>query len=130
MSLSLRKFAASEEGTMTISAVLWMPVFMMILSLITETSWLMNAQARAFQSASDVARSWATGGIATEADAKSKAQYLGTIRGVVPNAGNSSGTSDMVTVKVSYPVSQLDMFGFFGFMPNAEITVEVSHWRM
>ncbi len=62
----VRRITRDEEGSQTVEAVLWLPVFVMFLSLVIDVSMVFNRQSEFNRIVQDANRSYATGRLGSE----------------------------------------------------------------
>lgn len=56
-----RRFAADQQGAVTVEAVLWMPFFLILMFGIAEVAFVFYGQARALEIAQEASRSYSIG---------------------------------------------------------------------
>jgi Flp pilus assembly protein TadG len=97
---------ADEEGSATIETVLWLPMFMFILTLLAETSIVFADQATAARAIEDTNRQLSTGAITTVDSAITSIKSR--ISTLSPNAIVSTTiTKGIIQSSVSMPISDL-----------------------
>ena len=125
VSQSLLTFRRSEDGTATLEAVLWTPVFLILFGLVTDTSIVFGRQAEILRIVQDSNRSLAVGAFQTVQQAK---EYItekvvvfsvNTIVDVVINNG-------IISTSVTLPAADLTSTGLFGAFDSLTITVGAS----
>jgi len=108
----IRYFWRDQEGSATIEAVLWIPMFFFTLLLVMEGSLIFNAQALAMRIVQDTNRAIAVGIYPDSATAQ--AQLLTRIRTLSPTATASARIENGLAISsVRMPVGDLSRFGFF-----------------
>lgn len=137
----LDRFLRRDEsgGTTTIEFVLWLPIFVLILSLIVDVSFLFLRQAIMYDVASDTARRYAVGAFAgaspadsgtanevgtEEETAKVFAQNAATFGSVIPNVSVNEANG-AVTVAVSHALQDVDVTGVLNFVASQTIDATV-----
>lgn len=122
---SLRGFGKDEEGAITVAAVLWVPFFVFVLTMVFDVAMIFYGQARAHEVAEDINRSISIGHITSYSEAESQARHALSI--LSPNATASSSTEDyMIRTVVRMPTSDLTTVGIFSSLTKTEITA-VAH---
>lgn len=66
--LRLRPWMRGEDGSVSVEAALWLPIFMGLILLITNTSLVFYGQSQAMRVVQDANRAFSTGRLATEAE--------------------------------------------------------------
>jgi Flp pilus assembly protein TadG len=63
-----RRWYRGQDGSVSVEAALWLPIFMGLILLITNTSLVFYGQSQAMRVVQDANRAFSTGRLATEAD--------------------------------------------------------------
>lgn len=108
----LRVFRKNEDGAVTVEFVLWVPVFVIILMLVVDASMLFVTQSNFWGVARDSARRVAVNTM-TDTEAETWAEDEATFGSVVPDVDVESSGGN-VTVTISTPFSDVDVFGILG----------------
>jgi Flp pilus assembly protein TadG len=118
---SLRRFVASESGSSTVEAVLWVPIFFFFTLFVLDASMMFNAQSRALQMVHDTNRALAVGRILSESEAE--AQLRIRIAAISPSATVDSTISDgIVQSTVQMPISEISVFRTFDAFSDFSVT--------
>ena len=103
----LKRFRNDEKGTVTIEFVLWLPVFIIIMSLVINTTMLMQTQTMMINVARDASRQVVLA-------AMTKAQAEEFARSSLNNHSYNIEvveSAQVVTTNISVPFSDVVMFG-------------------
>lgn len=119
----LRRFRKNEDGAVTVELVLWVPVFMIILMLVVDASMLFVTQSNFWGVARDSARRVAVNTM-TGTEAETWALDEASFGSVVPTVDVDT-TGGNVTVTISTPFSDVDVFGLLG-LSNLNLIAEVT----
>lgn len=120
-------FFRKEDGTATIEAVLWLPVFISFFCLVTDASFIFFGQNKAYRIVQDVNRSLSIGRLETAAEVEGA--ILSKLSGFAPNAVISSQISGgTVSTIVTIPASDLVATGFITALATPLVTVSASHF--
>ena len=104
----LRRLLSSEDGTATIEFVMWLPVFMSVLGIVTDASLLLTKHSQLLDAARDASRFVATGRM-TEGEAESYlTDRLGTFASYQPEV---SVDGLHVTTNIAAPYADFVIFG-------------------
>lgn len=119
-------FRKREEGSATLEAVLWLPVFIAFLILAADAAFIFFGQNRAYRVIQDANRSLSVGRLLTEQDV---VDYLNVEIGrIAPNATVSalidSGT---ITSVATIPASDLTATRFFTAFLDLDLKVGARH---
>lgn len=115
------RFVKSEDGTVTVAAVLWLPFFVFVLTMIFDVAMIFYGQARAHEIAAEVNRSLSVGHISTFDEAQTMVQE--SIASMSPNATALTTSEDyMIRTVVRMPSSDLAPVGVFASLTSFEIT--------
>ena len=91
-----RRFLEDDNGSATIEAVLWLPLFFAIILVVMDASMAFNAQTRAMRIVQDTNRAFAVGRIATLAEAEP--MMLARVAGISPGAAAASEVVDGIAM--------------------------------
>ncbi len=119
---SVGRFLRDRDGSATIEALIWVPVFTFLLGMIADASLMFGAKAEVLRVVQDANRSLSVGKFFTTAEAQDFVEER--ISEISPNATiTTTVTSGVILTTVDMPSSDLTATGFFdGF---AEITIRV-----
>ena len=128
--VSLRKkiggFGKEDHGSATIEAVIWMPVFVLILCLVADASLIFSKQAQVLRIVQDANRAYSVGRIMTTADAE--AFILARIGELSPHATvRSTLQSGVIVSTVTMPSSDLTATSFVSPFSALNVTVTAQH---
>jgi Flp pilus assembly protein TadG len=120
------RFLRREDGSATVEAVIWLPIFFLVLFLMVDVALVFVGQSEALRVVQDANRNMSIGRFRTvaETEAYVEEQLAGLSPGVqavsVVNAG-------IVTTTVTMPARDLQMSGFFTAVINANLSVSADH---
>ncbi len=127
MAKRTKHYLKDEQGSATIEATLWLPVFIAFFCLIADASFIFFGQNKAYRIVQDANRKLSIGRLATAADVET--YLLASLSTYAPNAlVYSDLVSGTVTTQVSIPASDLVATGLITSLANANITVSASHF--
>ena len=123
-----RNFTEKEDGSATIEAVLWMPIFVLIFSMIADASLLFNAQANLTRLVQDANRNYSIGRLDTDIETQDyiKAR-LGTAATDAKTTVNTSVSNGVISTTVSVPAYHYAAIGFFTALTQFNISVTSQH---
>lgn len=117
----LRRFR-KEDGAVSVEAVLWLPFFVLLVTLLADVALVFYGQARALEVAQNVNRSYSVGDIATAEDASE--QLTSELMSMSPNAqAYVNYDKGLITTVVVLPTSDLDAVGLFTSLASVDMTV-------
>lgn len=121
----MNRFRTKDDGSASIEFCLWMPVFMGMLMLAIDASFLFMGQANYWSISRDTARLVSRHAI-TETQAEDFATNAAVSKYASPEA---SVTIDgqTVTVVLTSPAAELTVFNFFGFASPFQIVAATTH---
>lgn len=120
-------FVRSESGAATVEAVLWLPMFVMIVALLADVSMMFHGQSRLLRVAQDANRNLSVNRLTSEAEAQ---EFVVTqLSKVSPNtlATTSISSTGLITTTVSVPLNDLDLFGIAKIFSGARMSVSAQH---
>ncbi|NND42269.1 MAG: hypothetical protein HKO04_09355 [Silicimonas sp.] len=111
-----------EDGAVTVDAVIWIPFFVICLTLLADAALIFYGQARALKVAQDANRALSVGSLASY-DATE--DYIeNALVGMSPNASATTGSDDgVITTIVTLPANDLAAIGFFTSMTTFDMQV-------
>lgn len=123
--LSSRPIARNEEGTATIEAVLWLPVFLTLFGLVADVSTIMGREAQILRIVETANRALAVGAFQTTLDAKA---YISNE--VKAFSGNAAVAviidKGIISSNVSLPAADLTITGLLHVFSSLQLSVEAS----
>jgi Flp pilus assembly protein TadG len=125
---SVLRFFRGTAGSMTVEAVLWVPFFMAVLSIITDAAVLYGGESRALRVIQDGNRAFAVGRFA---DATATETYIaGEVHGFAPTATVTTTVVDgVITSVVSMPASDLVVFGLIPGLSGISVVVQMKQFQ-
>lgn len=121
-----KSFRNDQNGSMTLEAVLWMPVFLAFFAILADVALMFHSQAVAQRIIQDAHRNASSGWFRTEAAVE--ADILAKLQGVSPNARvETEYGSDFVRSTVELPASDLVAVGLFTAFVNLDIPATAYH---
>ena len=120
------QFCRDEDGALTVESVLWIPFYIIMLSLTVDASAMMHGSAKAMRIAQDVNRQASTGYYITEDELE--AMTTAALAHFSPNATVESVIGlTAVSTTITIPSSDLEVIGFFGNFKNFDVSVATIH---
>ena len=121
----LRRFGRSSDGAATIEAVLWVPVFLLLFGMVTDTSSVFGRQAEILRIVQDSNRSLAVGAFKTIQQAKDYVTQK--VEVFSPNTTvNVTVAGGIISTSVTVPAADLTSTGLFDAINTMIITVGAS----
>lgn len=119
-------FLEGEAGSVTAEAVMWMPVFALLLGLIVDTSLMFGSQAEALRVVQDANRSLSVGRIMSVDDAE--AYILSSINNMSPNASvETTVVNGVISSTLSMPAADITATGMFSGFNTLNVRVTAQH---
>ena len=124
---SLRcRFLRCEDGGATVEAVIWLPVFFLVLFLMVETALIFAGQSEALRVVQDANRNLSIGRFRSVNETEAYVEQR--LSGLSPHVtAVSVVNAGIVTTTVTMPARDLQMSGFFGAVINANLSVSADH---
>ncbi len=124
----LRQFGRGEAGGVTIESVLWVPIYVLVFSLIADISMIFHGQAKATRIAYDGNRQASVGFFETEEEVE--AAVLARIQTFSPSAVvDTVFGPEAITTNVTLPASDLAAIGALQNIIDVDITFSSIHMR-
>lgn len=122
----VRRFIREPDGSATLETVLWMPVYVFLLTLVFDTSMVFFNQSQILRVIQDANRGYATGQIRTLAETEQ------AIQGAVARMGaeakvSSTQTGSILRSEVTVRAGDLGGVGMLRRIGNIEFTLGAQH---
>ncbi|WP_347310656.1 TadE/TadG family type IV pilus assembly protein [Defluviimonas sp. SAOS-178_SWC] len=122
----LFRFGRAEDGAATVEAVLWLPMYVMLIALLADVSMMFHGQSRLLRIAQDANRNMSIGRLTSTTETENF--VLARANELSPHSlAATSLTAGMITTTVSVPLVDLDLFGVAGIFSGARMTVRAEH---
>lgn len=122
----LSSFSRSDDGAATVEAVLWLPLYVMLIALLADVSMMFYGQSRLLRIAQDANRNMSIGRLVSTADTENF--VLARASELSPHSMAATDlTAGIITTTVSVPLVDLDLFGVAGIFSGARMTVRAEH---
>jgi Flp pilus assembly protein TadG len=123
---SICKFRKCESGTATVEAVIWLPIFFLVLFLMVDAAMIFNGQSQALRVVQDANRKMSIGGFTTPLEVE--IYVVERLSRLSPDASAVSTVSvGVVTTTATLPAADLQMSGFFATFMNLNVSVSADH---
>lgn len=122
---SFRRFAKSKDGSATVEAVLWLPVFLVLLSLVADTSALFGRKEEILRIVQTANRALAVGYFKTPAEAQ---VYIGDQVRMFSSTAQVlvSIEKGIISSTVDVSAADLTMIDFANFFSAVQVSVSAS----
>lgn len=118
----LRRFIKNDNGTATVEAVLWLPLFFALFGLMTDAAMVFNGHSRVLRIVQDANRNLSVGRLETTDETQD--WVMARLAQLSPNATVSTDiTSGVATTTAFVPAADLEILGFFGALNTLTISV-------
>jgi len=123
----LKPFLRAEDGNATIEAVLWMPFFVALFSLVVDGTAIFNKHSNVLRIMHDANRSFSVGRHASPEETMTA--ILANAAYITPNMKVETTVSNgMIYTVAKIPVSDLDITGLFTGITSAALTINSQHY--
>ena len=119
------KFAKQEHGAASVEAVIWFPIYILVIGVIFDSTMLMVGQTEMWSVASDSSRMVALGRMDEDAAKVWVEETVGTERGFTATI---TTTGDVVTTQIIRPFRAVPSLGIIT-SNSAELIAE-AHYRL
>lgn len=118
---TFRRFR-KEDGAVSIEATLWVPFFVILVTLIADVALVFYGQARAMEVSQDANRAFSVGTISSADEVKT--YITSRLSTMSPNAQAHVNFNDgLITTVVVMPTADLDAVGFFTSLASVDMQV-------
>jgi len=122
----VERFFSDTHGTATVEAVLWLPIFMFILALVTDAALIYSSQSQAMRIVQDANRSMSVGRLRSIED--TEAFILLHLATISPNASVETVVNDGVIIShVEMPVTDLSATRMIPGFADLRVGVTAQH---
>lgn len=127
----ITSFFRRSDGTATVEAVLWFPIFIAVFGLMVDSAMIFNGQAKVLRVVQDANRNLSIGRLDSDAEVENYIRAELAMIGVTPSRTEalSDATTGTVSTLVLVPASQLQLLGYFSVLMNLELPVTAQHMR-
>ena len=127
----ITSFFRRSDGTATVEAVLWFPIFIAVFGLMVDSAMIFNGQAKVLRVVQDANRNLSIGRLDTDAEVEAYIRAELAMIGVTPSRTEalSDATTGTVSTLVLVPASQLQLLGYFSVLMNLALPVTAQHMR-
>ena len=127
----MTRFFKRQDGTATVEAVLWFPIFIAVFGLMVDAAMIFHGQSKVLRVVQDANRNLSIGRLDSDAEVIA---YINTELaevGVTPSRTEalSDATSGIVSTLVVIPASEFQLLGYFSVITNMEVPVTAQHMR-
>lgn len=129
----MRAFGAREEGSVTLEAVLWFPIYAFVIAFILDVSMIFSNAAKVQRMVQDGTRAFSFGAFSTGGVpdcGKLETWLLARIQPLSPSATVScddTSITNMVRVQAVVKSGELDLSGATGRLGNFDMGVQIEH---
>lgn len=127
----IRAFLRQEGGSSTIEFVLWMPLVVLILLLIVDSSMLFMSRTHAIRVLQDTNRLYSVGqftGSPVERITKAQTYALSRLQGLSPSATVTTAENQrVVRTRATLETAEIAQIGFLGLMIDTTMVVSAEH---
>ena len=126
LSSALRKFLRGHDGGATVELVLILPVFLLIVALVVDSSMLLFRQSQAYRVIQDANRSMSVGRFSTPDE--TSAFVTSVLAQIAPGAtAETSVSGGIVITTASMPISGIQLTGLLSAFDGGSIGVTATH---
>jgi len=125
-----RRFLRGASGTMSVEAVLWLPMFLIMVIVIADTSLVFSRRAQALRIVQDANRGMSMYRLTSEAETMD--YILSRIHQISPSAQaltTMDPTTHVIRSSLVIPLQELDALGFFSLFPKQAFVIVAYHMR-
>ena len=125
----LRAYRRDEDGTASVEAVLWLPLFGLISGLLVDVTVVFHGQAEVYRVVQDANRSVSVGFLDDAAEAKTFINDRLRTLGVKPKTIETyvDPNQDFIATRVVVPASSLQLIGYFSSLMELDLEFQAVH---
>lgn len=131
MSTLATGFRRKEDGTATVEAVLWFPIFIAVFGLMVDSAMIFHGQSKVLRVVQDANRKLSIKSLATDAEAEAYINAQLAAINVTPSRTEtlSNMTTGVISTLVVVPAREFQILGYFSALTNLEVPVTAQHMR-
>jgi Flp pilus assembly protein TadG len=124
-------FRRKEDGTATVEAVLWFPIFIAVFGLMVDSAMIFHGQSKVLRVVQDANRKLSIKSLATDAEAEAYINAQLAAINVTPSRTEtlSNMTTGVISTLVVVPAREFQILGYFSALTNLEVPVTAQHMR-
>lgn len=119
-------FLRREDGTATVEAVLWFPIFIAVFGLMVDAAMIFHGQAKVLRVIQDGNRNFSIGRLTNEAETETYIENVLADLNITATA-ETTETAGVAYTVVTVQAAQLQILGYFSALTNLEIRVGAEH---
>ena len=120
-------FIRREDGTATVEAVLWLPIFLAVFGLMVDASMIFNGQSKVLRVIQDGNRNMSIGRFTTDAEVETYITTELARFGITPSVIDATSDGNVVLTVVTVQASEMQILGYFNSLLNLDIEVSAAH---
>ena len=126
---AFRRFTHRQDGTASVEAVLWFPMFGLISGLLVDASVVFHGQAEVTRVVQDANRNISIGRFTTEAEVESFISSQLKNLGVNPKTVDAQldPNENFIYTSVVVPAKSLQLIGYFSGLMNLDLEINAVH---
>ena len=122
------KFLRDDRGSFTVEALIWLPIFVVVLCMTADTAMIYAKQSQVMRVVQDANRSYAVGKFAD--GAATETYILNLVHPMSPNATASSVlTNGIITTTVTMPARDLIATGMLPVLSGMNVLVVLQQMK-
>lgn len=120
-------FLRREDGTATVEAVLWLPIFLAVFGLMIDASLIFLGQSKVLRILQDANRNMSISRLDTDLEVETYINTELAKLNIVPSTTDATSDGNVVFTVVTVPASQLQALGYFSSLLDLQVTVTSAH---
>lgn len=125
-----RRFLRDDRGSFTVEALIWLPIFVVVLCMTADTAMIYSKQSQVMRVVQDANRAYAIGRFA---DGTATQNYiLNLVRPMSPTAtavSSFDATSGIITTTVTMPARELMATGMLPMLRSTSVRVVLQQMK-
>ena len=116
-----------EDGSATVEAVLIIPVFLIMLGLLIDATYVFKGQTKVLRVVQDANRNMSIGRFTTDAEVEAYINARLALMNIVPSETDAQSDPNVIVTTVKVPAAQFQMLGYFTGLVNLELEMREAH---
>lgn len=121
-----KRFAKKTDGSATVEAVLWFPIFILVFGLMVDATMIFHGQAKVLRVIQDGNRNFSIGRLTTETETEDFIEAeLAAIN--ITGVASTVETAGVAYTVVTIQANELQLLGYFSGLVNLELKIGAEH---
>lgn len=129
MACARQRFLERQDGTATVEAVLWIPIFLVVFGFMVDVALIFDGQSRVLRVVHDANRNMSIGRFTQEVESEAYIAAVLDAYDITPTSVDADLLTNpgYVSTVVTIPADQFQLLGYFTALLALEVDVTAEH---